>query len=96
MTPYIVGSKVSINPFAAILALLVGGEIWGAAGMIMALPVIAMLKVIFDSYGPLEPIGFLLSDVDDVKPKKPKHKKKLQSFITEVWDGMFRSKNNKD
>ncbi|QCR21690.1 AI-2E family transporter [Pontibacter sp. SGAir0037] len=71
ITPFVVGSKVSINPFAAIIALLIGGEIWGAAGMIISIPMIATLKVIFDAYEPLRPFGFLLADIDDVKPKKP-------------------------
>jgi predicted PurR-regulated permease PerM len=63
ITPNITGSKVSINPFAAILALIIGGEVWGAAGMILSIPIIAMLKVVFDAYEPLRPIGFLLGDV---------------------------------
>jgi predicted PurR-regulated permease PerM len=70
ITPYVVGSKVSINPFAAIVALLVGGEIWGAAGMILSIPLIATLKVIFDAYEPLQPLGFLLADIDDLKVRK--------------------------
>ncbi|WP_018478090.1 AI-2E family transporter [Pontibacter roseus] len=70
ITPYVVGSKVSINPFAAIVALLIGGEIWGAAGMIISIPMIAILKVLFDAYEPLQPFGFLLADIDDVKVKK--------------------------
>jgi predicted PurR-regulated permease PerM len=63
ITPNITGSRVSINPFAAILALILGGEIWGATGMILSIPVIAILKVVFDAYEPLRPIGFLLGDV---------------------------------
>ncbi|ALJ00654.1 AI-2E family transporter [Rufibacter tibetensis] len=63
ITPYVVGSKVSINPFAAILALILGGEIWGAPGMILSIPIIAILKVIFDAYEPLQPFGYLLNDV---------------------------------
>lgn len=70
ITPLIVGSKVSINPFAAIIALLLGGEIWGAAGMILSIPLIAMLKVLFDAYEPLEPFGYLLADIDDLKSQK--------------------------
>jgi predicted PurR-regulated permease PerM len=63
ITPNITGSKVSINPFAAILALIIGGEVWGASGMILSIPVIAMLKVVFDAYEPLRPFGFLLGDI---------------------------------
>ncbi|WP_242919368.1 AI-2E family transporter [Pontibacter liquoris] len=91
ITPLVVGSKVSINPFAAIVALLVGGEVWGAPGMIIALPFIAMLKVIFDAYEPLAPLGFLLADVDDVKPKK---KGKVEGWFAEIWNGLGRGKKN--
>ncbi len=94
ITPFIVGSKVSINPFAAILALLIGGEIWGAAGMVMALPVIAMLKVIFDSYPPLESVGFLLADIDDVKPHK--HKGKIKDFFSEIFNGLGHGKKKEE
>ncbi|MFB9862135.1 AI-2E family transporter [Rufibacter immobilis] len=69
ITPYVVGSKVSINPFAAIVALILGGEIWGAPGMILSIPIIAILKVIFDAYGPLQPFGFLLNDVQQETKK---------------------------
>ncbi|MDB5260736.1 MAG: hypothetical protein JWQ14_17 [Adhaeribacter sp.] len=71
ITPNITGSKVSINPFAAILALILGGEIWGAAGMILSIPVIAILKVVFDASEPLRPLGYLLGDVNHGHPSKP-------------------------
>ncbi|WP_192820987.1 AI-2E family transporter [Rufibacter sp. LB8] len=77
ITPYIVGSRVSINPFAAILALIIGGEIWGAPGMILSIPIIAILKVLFDAYEPLKPFGFLLSDVHQ-ENKENKFLKKLK------------------
>jgi len=71
ITPNITGSKVSINPFAAILALIIGGQIWGATGMILSIPIIAILKVVFDAYEPLNPLGFLLGDVNHGAPAKP-------------------------
>lgn len=66
ITPNVVGSKVSLNPFAAIVALLIGGKVWGPAGMILFIPFLAMLKVIFDAIDPLKPYGFLLG-VPEVK-----------------------------
>jgi predicted PurR-regulated permease PerM len=66
ITPNVVGSKVSLNPFAAIVALLIGGKVWGPAGMILFIPFMAMLKVIFDAIEPLKPYGFLLG-VPEVK-----------------------------
>jgi predicted PurR-regulated permease PerM len=83
ITPYVVGSKVSINPFAAIVALLIGGEIWGAAGMIISIPMIAILKVLFDAYEPLRPFGFLLADIDEVKEKKSGRFRKMFDKLRE-------------
>ncbi len=62
ITPNIVGSKVSVNPLAAIVMLLLGGQLWGLAGLILALPFTAILKVILDSHPRLEPFGFLLGE----------------------------------
>ncbi len=60
ITPNVIGSKVSINPFAAIIALFLGGMLWGAIGMILSIPLLAIIKVICDSVESLQPIGFLL------------------------------------
>ncbi len=65
ITPNIVGGKVSINPFAAIIALFLGGMIWGALGMILSIPILAIIKVICDAIEPLQPIGFLLNNPPD-------------------------------
>ncbi len=60
ITPYIVGSKVRINPLAAILALIFGGLIWGTAGMVLFIPLVAILKVILDAVPSTRPYGFIL------------------------------------
>nr|WKN40186.1 AI-2E family transporter [Tunicatimonas sp. TK19036] len=73
ITPNIIGGRVSINPFAAILALFFGGMIWGPIGMILSIPVLAICKVIFDTVEPLKPYGFLLGNPPDeftLEPKK--------------------------
>ncbi|MCE7068399.1 AI-2E family transporter [Dyadobacter sp. CY326] len=62
ITPNIVGSKVSVNPLAAIIALFLGGQLWGLSGLILALPVTAILKVVFDTIPSMEPYGFLLGE----------------------------------
>lgn len=64
ITPNVVGSKVSINPLAAIIMLLLGGKLWGLAGLIVALPLTAIIKVILDSSPALEPYGYLLGEPD--------------------------------
>lgn len=62
ITPKITGSKVSINSFVAILSIILFSMLWGTAGMIVALPVIASLKVIFDTIPELKPYGFLIGE----------------------------------
>lgn len=65
ITPNVIGNKVSINPFAAIMALFIGAEVWGASGMILFIPFLAMAKVFFDVIEPLKPFGYLLGSPTD-------------------------------
>ncbi len=62
LTPNIAGGTININPLTAIIGILIGASMWGVIGMIVALPVIGMLKVIVDSIPKLEPWGYLIGD----------------------------------
>jgi len=62
LMPRIVGSKVSINALASIIAVIIGGYLAGVAGMFLAIPVVAIMKVIFDRIDTLKPFGFLMGD----------------------------------
>ncbi len=62
LMPRIVGSKVSINSLATILGVIVGGLIAGVAGMFLALPIMAVLKIIFDRTDNLKQWGVLLGE----------------------------------
>ncbi|HEX8269855.1 MAG TPA: AI-2E family transporter [Flavobacterium sp.] len=62
LVPLIVSSKVQINAFVSIVGIITGGAIAGIAGMFLAIPVIAILKVVFDRVQPLKPWGYLMSD----------------------------------
>ena len=77
ITPNIVGGRVSINPFAAILALFFGGIIWGPIGMILSIPILAITKVIFDAIEPLQPYGFLLGNPPDEEEERERKRKRL-------------------
>jgi predicted PurR-regulated permease PerM len=48
LTPKIVGGNVNLNAFITFLGLIVGGTIWGVAGMILIIPMMAILREIFD------------------------------------------------
>jgi len=70
ITPKVVGSAVSINPLATMLALLIGGSVWGVAGMMLFIPFLGMLKVILDNVEHLRPYGFLIGEETKFNPKK--------------------------
>lgn len=60
LTPNIVGSHVNINPFMIILAITLGGVVWGVPGMFIAVPMITVVRVLGENVEELSPIGFLL------------------------------------
>jgi len=62
ITPKIIGSSVRINPLAAILSLVICGTMWGIGGLILAIPLVAIVRVIINQFDALKPFGFLLSD----------------------------------
>ena len=70
LTPKIVGSHVRLNPLFTLMAVIVGGYLWGVAGMILFIPFLGMLKVIFDHVGPLHPYGYLIGDPENRTEKK--------------------------
>jgi len=76
--PKLVGSKVKINAFIAIIAVIVGGAIWGVGGMFVSLPIIAILKIVFDHIDSAKPWGFLFGDTSPplivIAKEKPQSK----------------------
>ena len=60
LTPLIAGSQININALAAIVSLVVWGMIWGAVGMVLALPILGLIKIICDEIPELQPIGYLI------------------------------------
>lgn len=67
LMPKIVGSKVKINALASIVAVIIGGSIGGIAGMFLALPTVAVMKIIFDRTDNLKQWGVLLGDKNSRK-----------------------------
>ncbi len=63
IVPKIVASRVQINALISVIGVLIGGALWGIPGMFLSIPLIAILKVIFDHIEPLKPWGFLLGNI---------------------------------
>jgi AI-2 transport protein TqsA len=63
IVPKIVAARVKINALISVIAVLIGGALWGISGMFLSIPITAILKVIFDHIESLKPWGFLLGDI---------------------------------
>lgn len=61
LMPALVGRRVHLNALAVTIALLFWGWLWGAIGLILAIPITATFKVICDNVESLQPIGRWLS-----------------------------------
>lgn len=62
LVPFLVSSRVKINAFFSIVIVLLGGALWGVAGMFLSIPFLAILKIIFDRIPEMKPWGKLLGD----------------------------------
>ncbi len=62
LVPRIVSSKVQINALVSIIIVLLGAALWGVSGMFLSIPMVAVLKIIFDRIEDLKPWGKLLGD----------------------------------
>lgn len=76
LTPNIVGNSIRINPLAIILSLLFANLVWGIAGMLVVIPVLATVKVIMRKIDLLKPYAFLISDRGTEKHKLRLFKRK--------------------
>lgn len=101
ITPKIIGSKVSLNSFVVLFGIVIAESIWGIAGMFLAIPILAIFKIIFDNVDGLRPYGFVLGEDNAPTPlfekyydryiyrKKPKDADLPQALQSE-------EKNHKD
>jgi predicted PurR-regulated permease PerM len=62
LVPRIVSKKVQINALISIIIVLLGGALWDISGMFLSIPIIGVLKIIFDRIDELKPWGRLLGD----------------------------------
>jgi len=60
VTPYIVGSKIKLNPLVVVLTVFTGATMWGVSGMVLFIPMIGALKVLLDETEATQPYGYLL------------------------------------
>ena len=69
LEPLVVGSEVNINPLFTILILVLMELIWGIPGLILAIPMIGIVRIICDHVRPLKPYGFLIGKERNSDPR---------------------------
>lgn len=62
IVPIIVAAKVKINALFSIIVVIAGNQLWGISGMFLAIPILAIVKLICDNIESLKPWGFLMGD----------------------------------
>jgi predicted PurR-regulated permease PerM len=70
--PKVIGGRLELNPLSVTLGLLVWGWIWGAMGLILAVPVVGAIKILCDNIEGLEPFGAWLGEGDGATKKRPR------------------------
>jgi len=61
ITPLLLADSFTINPVLIMLSVVFWYWMWGAAGAILATPMLAIAKIICDRIGPLQPIAHLIA-----------------------------------
>ena len=85
--PKIVGSKVKINSLIVVIGLVIGEMTWGVIGMFLSIPILALMKIIFDNVTELKPWGYLLGDDDSTEIDDD-----LDTFLTKKLQAKKRNK----
>jgi len=68
--PKIVGDYVGISPLVVMVSLLIWGWMWGFAGMLLAVPMVVIVKIVCENITILEPVSILIGSRRSVKAKK--------------------------
>ncbi|WP_242927032.1 AI-2E family transporter [Pontibacter vulgaris] len=76
--PWAVSYRLQVNMLFTLLAIVAGGILWGASGMILFIPFLAIIKLIADKHSELRPVSLLLSAGNN---KKKRVLKKVKPII---------------
>jgi predicted PurR-regulated permease PerM len=85
ITPNIVGRNVSINPLVTLITLFVGAKIWGVVGMILFIPMVAVIKEIFMQIDDLKPYAYVLGTPGNDKNEGSRNDNKFWNRIKSIF-----------
>ena len=75
MDPKIIGDHVGISPLMIMVSLLIWGWIWGFAGMLLAVPMTVIIKIICENIPIMEPVSVLVGSRKSIRTVKAEHEK---------------------
>jgi predicted PurR-regulated permease PerM len=61
LDPYVMGNSLNLSPFAILVSLAVWSELWGVPGAFLAVPITAIMTIVFSEFPGTRPIAVLLS-----------------------------------
>jgi predicted PurR-regulated permease PerM len=83
LMPLVVGNKIRINAMAIILGVMIGGALAGVSGMFLAIPGIALMKVMFERIKDLKPWATLLGD-ETIQEEEEAQKNPIKKAMTRL------------
>lgn len=69
--PRIMGTSLNLSPLLVLLALIFWGWLWGPWGMVLAVPITSMMKIVCENVEPLRPLAVLMSETVEPPPGPP-------------------------
>jgi predicted PurR-regulated permease PerM len=83
LEPLVVGAEVNINPLFTVVGLVAGEMLWGIAGMVLAIPLMGIFKIVCDHVEALHPYGYLIGQ-----------DRKNRGTLSKKLTGVFKRSNN--
>ena len=68
--PRIMGYSLNMSPLLILVSLFMWGWLWGAWGMVLAVPIMATVKIVFENLEPMRPLGKLMEGPDRWEQEK--------------------------
>ena len=92
LRPWLVGDQLKINAFMVFLFIIIGGMIWGIAGMVLFLPIVGIIKIFLESNRKTVQYAIFLSDKNY---KIPAIDDKEEVLVDEIMEGIGKAKHDR-
>jgi predicted PurR-regulated permease PerM len=76
LDPKIIGDRVGISPLMVLVSLVIWGWLWGFAGMVLAVPMTVIIKIVCENIPIMEPVSTLMGTRKSVYIKKAENEKR--------------------